>query len=48
MMGYWNGGWAGNMMNWGGFGFVISIFWIVILVDLILLGVWLWQQIQKK
>lgn len=39
----------GNMMgNWGGFGFIASLFWIVILVDLILLGVWLWKQIEKK
>jgi len=36
----------GNMM--GGFGFLASVFWIVILVDMILLGVWLWKQIQKK
>lgn len=44
MMGYWNGG----MMNWGGFGIFVSLFWIVILIDAILLGIWLWQQIQKK
>ena len=43
MMGY---GGFGNMM--GGFGFLVSIFWIVILVDLILLGIWLWKQINKK
>lgn len=35
-----------NMM--GGAGVIASIFWIVILVDLILLGLWLWKQIQKK
>jgi len=35
-----------NMM--GGFGVIASIFWIVILVDLILLGLWLWKQLQKK
>lgn len=36
-------GWDyGNMM--GGFG----LFGIIVLVDLILLGVWLWKQITKK
>ena len=43
------------MMGWGGYGYggmmnsgLGLIFWIVILVDLILLGVWLWKQINKK
>jgi len=41
-------GWGdGSMMNWG-FGFLGSLFWIIILIDLILLGVWLWKQIEKK
>jgi len=44
MMGYGN---FENMMG-GGFGFLGLIFWIVILVDLILLGMWLWKQLQKK
>ncbi len=35
-------------MNWGGVGFVATLFWIVVLVDLILLGLWLWKQIKKK
>ena len=43
MMGYGN---FGNMM--GGFGFIGSLVWIVLLIDLILLGIWLWKQIQKK
>ena len=43
MMGFGN---YGNMM--GGFGVLGSIFWIVILIDLILLGTWLWKQIYKK
>jgi uncharacterized membrane protein len=41
--------------SWGGygtmdlgFGILPTIFWLVILADLILLGVWLWKQIQKK
>ena len=46
MMGY------GNMMGWGAgwgwFGIIGSIFWIVLLIDLILLGLWLWRQLQKK
>jgi len=43
MMGFGN---YENMM--GEIGVIGSIFWIVILVDLILLGVWLWKQIGKK
>ncbi len=42
MMG-WN---YGNMM--GGFGVIGSLIWIIVLVDLILLGIWLWKQISKK
>ncbi len=42
MMG-WN---YGNMM--GGFGVIGSLMWIVVLIDLILLGIWLWKQINKK
>ena len=42
-----------GMMNWGNggmawFGTLGIIFWLVILIDLILLGFWLWKQIQKK
>lgn len=38
-----------NMMGWNtGLAFLGSIFWVVLLIDLILLGFWLWQQIQKK
>lgn len=45
MMGQWG---YPNMMGWGsGVALLGSIFWIVLLVDLILLGVWLWKQIQK-
>ena len=49
MMGYWG---TRGMMNWGdglGFiGFLGVFFWIIILIDLILLGFWLWKQINKK
>ena len=31
----------------GTFGVLASVFWIVILVDLVLLGVWLWKKISK-
>src|SRR3989344_5800761 len=43
MMGYGN---FGNMMGGvGGLGFIV---WLIVLIDLILLGVWLWKQIQRK
>lgn len=48
MMGYWG---SRGMMDWGSFGTVgalFSIFWIVVLVDLILLGLWLYRQLKKK
>jgi len=45
-MGY--GNWGGYNMMSSGFGILVIIFWLVILVDLILLGVWLWKQIQKR
>lgn len=48
MMGF--GGYR-NMMDGGGFGwfgFFGTLFWIILLIDLILLGMWLWKQIQKK
>ena len=42
MMGYGYGG----MMS--GAGVLGLVFWLVILVDLILVGIWLWQHISKK
>lgn len=43
-MGYgYGGGW--NMMG-GAAGFGV-ITWLVVLVDLVLLGIWLWKQITK-
>ena len=41
MMGY--DGWG--MM--GGAGLFGGITWLVVIVDLVLVGVWLWKQIQK-
>jgi uncharacterized membrane protein len=43
MMGY---GVGYGMM--GGFGLFAGLTGLVILVDLVLLGIWLWQQISKK
>lgn len=43
MMDYW--GYSGMMY---GIGILGTIFWIVVLSDLVLLGIWLWKQIQKR
>ena len=43
MMGY---GVGYGMM--GGFGLLAGLTGLVVLVDLILLGIWLWQHISKK
>ena len=42
MMGYGYGG----MM--GGYGTLGLLTWIVLFIDLILLGVWLWKNISRK
>lgn len=44
MMGYGYGGWGMG----GGVGFWMVTVWLVVLVDLILAGVWLWKSISKK
>ena len=44
MMGYY--GSSGGMMSGAGYFGVIT--WIVITVDLILAGIWLYQHISKK
>jgi uncharacterized membrane protein len=46
MMGF-NGSWgyASMMGSIGSLGFIV---WLVVLIDLILVGVWLWQQITRK
>lgn len=46
MMGY--SGWDMMGGGWGTFGFFGSLTWIVILVDLVLLGVWLWKKVSSK
>ena len=38
--------WGHDMM--GGYGFTGALLWVLILIDLALLGIWLWKQIQKK
>ena len=42
MMGY--SGW-GMMSGAGSLGLIT---WLVVVVDLVLLGIWLWKQISKK
>jgi len=36
------------MMGYGGMGIFGSLIAIIVLVDLVLVGIWLWQQISKK
>ena len=31
-----------------GFGLLGSLLWLVVFIDLVLAGVWLWQQVSKK
>lgn len=40
----WN--YYGSMM--GGFGFFGLLFSLVVFIDLVLFGMWLWKQISKK
>lgn len=46
MMGYWGNGVMGG--NWQAVGAFMGFFWIIALVDLVLLGLWFWKQLQKK
>lgn len=48
MMGQWGYGMMGWNAGLAGFGLLALIFWLVVLVDLILLGIWLWKQIEKS
>ncbi len=50
MMGNWGYGYGmmGNWGGWGAFGFFALAFWVVSFVDLVLLGLWLWRQLQRK
>ena len=41
-------GWYyGNNMMGSGFGLWAFLVWLVILIDLVLLGIWLWKQVKK-
>ncbi len=46
MYGYYGSGYGGGMM--GGAGILGLMTWLVIFVDLVLLGVWLWHKISNK
>ena len=46
MMGYLYGYGYGGMM--AGQGVFSLFFMLIVLIDLVLLGLWLWQQISKK
>jgi len=46
MMGY--GNWGGSTMMASGFGLFGIVVWLAIIIDLVLLGLWLWKQINKK
>ena len=43
-------GYEGGMMgaNWAIMGAVSLVFWVIVSFDAILLGIWLWQNIQRK
>lgn len=41
-------GFGGSYGTMGGAGLFGTITWLVIVVDLILVGIWLWQKISKK
>ncbi len=47
MMGYGYNYGYGDMM-YGGGPLLAILTWIVVMVDLVLVGIWLWQQISKK
>ena len=44
MMGY---GFGYQGMMSGGAGIFMSVIWLVFVIDLVLLGIWLWKQINK-
>ena len=43
--GMWSGGLWGLM---GGMSTILFLTWLILFIDLVLLGVWLWKQIDKK
>jgi len=44
MMGFYNGGWGMGL----GAGPLGLFTWLVVFIDLVLLGMWLWKNISKK
>ena len=38
----------GNWGMMGGWGLLGAITWLVVMVDLVLVGIWLWKQVNKK
>lgn len=38
--------WDYGMM--GGWGILCFLLWLVVMVDLVLVGIWLWKTINKK
>ncbi len=42
------GGRMGGWNGFGDFGILTFLFWLAAFVDLILVGIWLWKQIQMK
>lgn len=46
MMGFYNGmNWNSG---WGVWGILWVVFWLVVFIDLVLLGVWLWKQLKSS
>lgn len=43
----WDYGWGQNMMG-AGWGSLVFLTWLVVFVDGVLAGIWLWKQITKK
>lgn len=46
MMGYFGNGYYGGMMGGMG-GIFMFLVMAIVLVDLVLLGMWLWKQVKK-
>lgn len=40
--------WYGQNPMMGGASVLGALTWLVVLADLVLVGVWLWQQVSKK
>lgn len=38
----------GNWGMMGGMGLFGIVTWLVVIIDLVLVGIWLWQQVSKR